>query len=74
MLAKKNVILELSRLQKEVLELPSPALQVRKIVDSVSSVVGTDVCTLYLEDNNHDMVLMASHGLVQTGQIGRAHV
>ena len=67
--AKKNVILELSRLQKEVLELPSPALQVRKIVDSVSSVVGTDVCTLYLEDNNHDMVLMASHGLVQTGPV-----
>ena len=63
-----NVILELSRLQKEVLELDSPALQVRKIVDSVSEIVGSDVCTLYLSDKGGDMVLMASHGL----EIGRA--
>jgi phosphoenolpyruvate-protein phosphotransferase len=61
-----NVILELTRLQKEVLELASPAEQVRKIVDSISEIVGTDVCTLYLGDQNGDMVLMASHGLVQT--------
>ena len=65
----KNVILELSRLQKEVLELSSPAEQVRKIVDSISTVVGTDVCTLYLEDQNNSMVLMASHGLSQTGPV-----
>jgi phosphoenolpyruvate-protein phosphotransferase len=63
----KNVILELTRLQKEVLELASPAEQVRKIVDSISEIVGTDVCTLYLADKNGDMVLMASHGLAQTG-------
>lgn len=64
-----NVILELSRLQKEVLELDSPALQVRKIVDSISEIVGTDVCTLYMVDQTGDMVLMASHGLVQTGPV-----
>jgi len=64
-----NVILELSRLQKEVLELASPAEQVRKIVDSISEIVGTDVCTLYLGDQNGDMVLMASHGLVETGPV-----
>jgi phosphoenolpyruvate-protein phosphotransferase len=64
-----NVILELSRLQKEVLELASPAEQVRKIVDSISEIVGTDVCTLYLGDQNGDMVLMASHGLEQTGPV-----
>lgn len=65
----KNVILELTRLQKEVLDLASPAEQVRKIVDSISEVVGTDVCTLYLVDKNSDMVLMASHGLAQTGAV-----
>jgi phosphotransferase system enzyme I (PtsI)/phosphotransferase system enzyme I (PtsP) len=64
-----NVILELNRLQKEVLELASPAEQVRKIVDSISSVVETDVCTLYLVDQRGDMVLMASHGLAQTGAV-----
>ncbi len=64
-----NVILELSRLQKEVLELASPAEQVRKIVDSISEIVGTDVCTLYLVDQHDNMVLMASHGLVQTGPV-----
>ncbi len=65
----KNVILELTRLQKEVLELASPAEQARKIVDSISAVVETDVCTLYLVDKNSDMVLMASHGLAQTGAV-----
>ncbi|MEX2366340.1 MAG: phosphoenolpyruvate-utilizing N-terminal domain-containing protein, partial [Pseudohongiellaceae bacterium] len=40
-----------------------PLDQVRKIVDSISEVVGTDVCTLYMVDENKDMVLIASHGL-----------
>ncbi|MEY4640577.1 MAG: phosphoenolpyruvate--protein phosphotransferase [Pseudomonadota bacterium] len=65
----KNVILELTRLQQEVLELATPAEQVRKIVDSISEIVETDVCTLYLADKNGDMVLMASHGLAQTGAV-----
>jgi phosphoenolpyruvate-protein phosphotransferase len=68
-MAVKNVILELTRLQKEVLELATPAEQVRKIVDSLSEVVGTDVCTLYLVNQHGDMVLMASHGLAQTGPV-----
>jgi phosphotransferase system enzyme I (PtsI)/phosphotransferase system enzyme I (PtsP) len=66
----KNVILELSLLQKEVGELSSPAEQVRKIVDSISAIVGSDVCTLYLLDQqNNDLVLMASHGLAHTGPV-----
>lgn len=64
-----NVLLELTRLQKEVLELGTPAEQVRKIVASVSEIVGTDVCTLYLVGPEDDMVLMASHGLAQTGPV-----
>ena len=69
----KNVILELTRLQKEVLELASPVEQVRKIVDSISAIVDTDVCSLYLSDKNGDMVLMASHGLAQTGIVTIPH-
>jgi phosphotransferase system enzyme I (PtsI)/phosphotransferase system enzyme I (PtsP) len=65
----KNVILEHSLLQKEVDELSSPAEQVRKIVDSISAIVGSDVCTLYLLDQNNDLVLMASHGLTHTGPV-----
>src|SRR5690606_30139198 len=68
-LAMKNVILELTRLQQEVLEIDSPADQVRKIVDSISEVVGTDVCTLYLVDDNGDMVMIASHGLVEASRV-----
>ena len=59
----KNVILELTRIQKEVLNIASPADQVRKIVDSICEVVKTDVCTLYIADEKGDMVMIASHGL-----------
>ncbi|MDR2213561.1 MAG: phosphoenolpyruvate--protein phosphotransferase [Pseudomonadales bacterium] len=65
----KNVILELSLLQKEIGELASPAEQVRKIVDSISAIAGCDVCSLYLQDQNNDLVLMASHGLTHTGPV-----
>lgn len=64
-----NILLEFNRLQKEVAELATPAEQVRKIVDSVSEIVGTDCCTLYMKDQHQDMVLMASHGLVETGPV-----
>lgn len=64
-----NILLEFNRLQKEVAELNTPSAQVRKIVDSVSEIIGTDVCTLYLKDQHQDMVLMASHGLVETGPV-----
>jgi phosphoenolpyruvate-protein phosphotransferase len=65
----KNVILELTRIQQEILEIASPREQVRKIVDSISAVVGTDVCTLYLMDANRDMVMVASHGLEESGDV-----
>ncbi|HTQ99763.1 MAG TPA: phosphoenolpyruvate--protein phosphotransferase [Candidatus Acidoferrum sp.] len=67
--AQPNILLEFNRLQKEVAELDTPSAQVRKIVDSVSEIIGTDVCTLYMKDQHEDMVLMASHGLVETGPV-----
>lgn len=68
-MAQPNILLEFNRLQKEVSELATPAAQVRKIVDSVCEIVGTDCCTLYMKDQHQDMVLMASHGLVETGPV-----
>ena len=66
---RTNILLEFNRLQNEVSELDTPAAQVRKIVDSVSEIIGTDVCTLYLKDQHDDMVLVSSHGLVDTGPV-----
>ena len=68
-MALKNVILKLTRLQQEVLNLSSPAEQLRKITDTISAIVEIDVCSLYLVDANGDMVLMATHGLAQTGPV-----
>lgn len=68
-MARTNILLEFNRLQNEVSELDTPAAQVRKIVDSVSEIIGTDVCTLYLKDQHDDMVLVSSHGLVDTGPV-----
>jgi phosphoenolpyruvate-protein phosphotransferase len=64
-----SAILELSRLQKDLLQLATPHEQLRFLVDSVSEVVDTDVCTLYLTDEEGNMNLMASHGLDQTGPV-----
>ena len=68
-LDQPDIVLEFNRLQKEVAELDTPSAQVRKIVDSVSEIIGTDVCTLYMKDQHDDMVLMASHGLVESGPV-----
>ena len=68
-MAQPDILLEFNRLQKEVAELATPTAQVRKIVDSVSEIIGTDVCTLYLKDQHADMALVASHGLVDTGPV-----
>jgi phosphoenolpyruvate-protein phosphotransferase len=66
---QRNILLEFNRLQTEVAELATPAEQVRTIVDSVSELIGTDVCTLYLKDQHEDMALIASHGLVDSGPV-----
>jgi hypothetical protein len=42
-----KVILELTRITQQVGLVDSPAGQVRLIVDSISEVIGVDVCSLY---------------------------
>ena len=64
-----NTILQLTRIVQQVALADSPAEQVSLIVDSISDVVGVDVCSLYRKNEQHDMVLLASHGLKHKAQI-----
>lgn len=59
----KNVILALTRIVQDVALVESPTDQVTLIVDSISQVIGVDVCSLYRINQDNEMVLLASHGL-----------
>jgi len=59
-----TTILELTRIVQEVALVESPSEQVKLIVDSISQSIGVDVCSLYRINENHEMVMLASHGLV----------
>ncbi|WP_159931015.1 GAF domain-containing protein [Oceanicoccus sp. KOV_DT_Chl] len=65
----KNVILELTHIVQQVALLDSHQAQVELIVDSISQVVGIDVCSLYRADEHKNMVLLASHGLTVDKEI-----
>jgi phosphoenolpyruvate-protein phosphotransferase len=53
----------LTRIIRDAAFASSPEEQVQMIVDAVSDAIAVDVCSLYRQDENTDMVLMASHGL-----------
>jgi phosphotransferase system enzyme I (PtsI)/phosphotransferase system enzyme I (PtsP) len=59
----KNVMLELTRITQRASLAQKPDEQVQIIVDSISTVLQVDVCSLYLEHASKDMILLASHGL-----------
>jgi phosphotransferase system enzyme I (PtsI)/phosphotransferase system enzyme I (PtsP) len=42
----------------------SPKEQVQMIVDAISDAIAIDVCSLYRQNSDGDMVLLASHGLL----------
>lgn len=58
-----DTILELTRILQAVSLIDAPQLQVRFIVDSVSTAIDSDVCSLYRMNSEQDMELLASHGL-----------
>ncbi|MCG8613502.1 MAG: PEP-utilizing enzyme, partial [Pseudomonadales bacterium] len=64
-----KVILELTRIVQEVALVESPSEQVRRIVDSISHVIGVDVCSLYRMADDGDMILLATHGLASSHPI-----
>jgi signal transduction protein with GAF and PtsI domain len=65
----KNVILELKRIVQNVALVESPTEQVQMIVDSISKVIGLDMCGLYRVKSNYGMELVASHGLDYEGPV-----
>lgn len=58
-----NVMLELTRISQEAALAETPESQVQIIVDAISAAIHVDVCSLYLQNADNDMVLLASHGL-----------
>lgn len=59
----KNPLFELSKILRAVSDSGEPAEQVRVIVDSIAETMAVDVCSLYMADEQGDMVLAANHGV-----------
>jgi len=59
----ENSFLELTRIIQNSAYGASSEEQVQMIVDAISDVIAVDVCSLYRQNQDKDMVLMASHGL-----------
>ena len=67
-----NAMLELTRIIQNAALETSPEDQVQVIVDAISDLIAVDVCSLYRQSSNQDMVLIASHGLVDRNRAGAA--
>ncbi|MCF7981967.1 MAG: phosphoenolpyruvate--protein phosphotransferase [Pseudomonadales bacterium] len=59
----KNVIQELTHIVQAVSLASSPDEQVTLMVESISKTMAVDVCSLYLVNEQGEMILLASHGL-----------
>ncbi|TNF06344.1 MAG: phosphoenolpyruvate--protein phosphotransferase [Gammaproteobacteria bacterium] len=59
----KSVVHELARIVQTVAMADLPIDQVNLIVESISETMAVDVCTLYLANEEKEMMLLASHGL-----------
>ena len=59
----KNVIQELAYIVQAVSLAASPDKQVALMVELISDTMAVDVCSLYLVNDQGEMILLASHGL-----------
>ncbi|WP_438951559.1 phosphoenolpyruvate--protein phosphotransferase [Porticoccus sp.] len=59
----KSVVHELARIVQTVATADTPIDQVNLIVESISQTMAVDVCSLYLANEQREMLLLASHGL-----------
>lgn len=59
----KSVVHELARIVQTVAMADLPIDQVNLIVESISETMAVDVCSLYLANDDQEMMLLASHGL-----------
>ena len=65
----EDVLLELTSITQRAAQAESTEAQMRVIVDAISAALDTDVCSLYLQSDTGDMVLVASHGLATSHPI-----
>lgn len=68
-----GLILQLPRIVQGAAEASSPEAQVTHIVDAIHQCMDIDVCSLYLADEQDELVLAASHGLA-SGAEGRTRL
>jgi phosphotransferase system enzyme I (PtsI)/phosphotransferase system enzyme I (PtsP) len=68
-----DLILELPRIVQAAAEAGSPAEQVEHLVDAIHRDMDVDVCSLYLANDEGEMVLVASHGLA-VGAVGQTRL
>lgn len=68
-----SVLLTLTRIVQSAVEADCPAVQVNCIVDGIQRELSVDVCSLFLTNDERELVLVASHGL-GAAAIGRAAV
>ena len=61
----KSVVHELARIVQTVATADTPIDQVNLIVESISQTMAVDVCSLYLANEQREMLLLASHGLAR---------
>ncbi|GAB3276854.1 phosphoenolpyruvate--protein phosphotransferase [Parahaliea aestuarii] len=58
-----NPLLELTRIVQAAAQASAHTEQVELIVESIHRAIGVDVCSLYISQPDHGMLLAASHGL-----------
>jgi phosphoenolpyruvate-protein phosphotransferase len=58
-----NSMLELNRILQGAAQAGSAEEQMQLIVEAISDVIASDVCSLYRQNGDKDMVLIANHGL-----------
>ena len=68
-----SVLLTLTRIVQSAVEADSPAVQVNCIVDGIQREMAVDVCSLFLANDQEELVLVASHGL-GSAAVGRAAI
>ncbi|MCL6416870.1 phosphoenolpyruvate--protein phosphotransferase [Aestuariirhabdus sp. Z084] len=69
----KDVILELARIAQAVSGNEDPRQQAVTIVELISESMMVDVCSLYMAEEDGDMLLLASHGL-SSSAVGRTRL
>jgi phosphotransferase system enzyme I (PtsI)/phosphotransferase system enzyme I (PtsP) len=68
-----NVIHQLARIVQTVALAEQPIDQVNLVVESISTGMAVDVCSLYLANSRGEMLLLASHGLAD-GAVRRVRI